>query len=69
MSDTTIGVPKATTVSERHAEDDTTVSVHIQGQAGWSTERLAPGEAMDIQLPSGEQIAIVEVDEEDDAEE
>ena len=61
--DTTIGVPCCESAETRDA-DNTTVSVHFPSQIGWREQRLAPGEAMDIDLPDGTTIAVIEVDEE-----
>ena len=65
--DTAIGVPLSE--SEDNVGDNTTVSVHIIGQDGnWREERLAPNEAMEINIPVNDSIktiAIVDVDEEE----
>lgn len=71
MTDTSIGVPTAradaTSGEEGEEEaDDSIVSVHVHGGAGWAEERLVPGEAMDIQLPDGRTVAIIEVDHDSD---
>lgn len=60
--DTTIEVPTVDT-SETGDIDNTTVSVHVFREDGWVEERLAPGQTMDIQMPDGTQIAIIDLDE------
>ena len=58
--DARINVPKSVSAETR---DKTTVSVYFPGQEEWREQRLAPGESISIDLPSGHTAAVVEVDE------
>lgn len=63
-SDTTIGVPLSSSAEERDT-DDTLVSVHFPRDGEWVEQRLSHDEAMEVTLPNGRTVAVIEVDEDD----
>lgn len=67
MTDATINAPAAEATADgesfEDADTETAASVHVHSADGWDETRLIPGEAMEITLPDGSVVAVVEVDD------
>lgn len=58
----TAPAPDVEIIDADRPEAETAVSVYVAAGTAWREKRLAPGETMEVTVPSGQPIAYVEVD-------